>query len=367
MGGLRMRQLNHSGSQNWRLGFERISSAKNFSLFGLFLSSALFTDAAHSQQVAMIANLEPQNRACVARAQGSTQLNRQSGVTVSGAQGDEQTLIDSTIARINALAGNGGLRQLRGLQIRVRDTMGRPRRDGGCLPASQLSGAVEIARRCAPGARVQENNIIGNFGTGLLAHEIGHYVGNRGGYNGYPVGCHISQYTTHTLSGRRHAPGTQRNEEFAEVFAAYVLQPERLRQYPGCQAAFNHMRRMFGGRDPGNDCGSGQGGPATMMADRGAGTPARAGRPGDARTQVAAPRTQVAAPRTQVAQAAPPPSRAVRAPASVIAAQRNAEWPYFEVDTTSAQGFLLSEAMRRERESLERQRSQLHGGRRPAR
>lgn len=286
------------------------------------------TQSVHAQQLAMIASLESQNRACVARAPASAEGTQRSGVTVSGARGDEQRLVHSAIARINVLAGGGRLSELRGLQIRFKETLGRPRTDGGCLPASQMTGAVEIARRCAPGARVQENNIVGSYGTGLLIHEIGHYVGNRGGYRGYPGGCRISQYCTHSMSGRAHSAHQQKREEFAEVFAAYVLQPDRLRQHPGCQAAYQHMRRMFGGQEPGRDCGSGSG-PATMIAGSG---PAQ---PGAIRPQGR---------RTEVAQL-PPPSRSARAPAASLAAQA---WPYPGVDPDSAHGFWLGEQLRRE-------------------
>ncbi|HRK07643.1 MAG TPA: hypothetical protein PLZ57_07715 [Pseudobdellovibrionaceae bacterium] len=306
------------------------------------------TERIEAQQLAMVASLESQNRACVARAPGSSDATQRSGVTVSGARGDEQRLVHSAIGRINALAGGGRLSELRGLQIRFKETLGRPRTDGGCLPASQMSGAVEIARRCAPGARVQENNIIGSYGTGLLVHEIGHYVGNRGGYRGYPGGCRISQYCTHSMSGRPHSAHQQKREEFAEVFAAYVLQPDRLRRHPGCQAAYQHLRRMFGGQEPGRDCGSGQpgGAPATMMAQQGR-------TPGVGRPQ--APSA------TQVAGRLPPPSRAARAPAAMIASHPSAaHWPYYGVDPDSAHGFWLGEQLRREQAARA-------AGRRPAR
>lgn len=318
-------------------------------LIGIGSAALQMVSRVEARQLAMVASLESQNRACVARAPGSSDLTQRSGVTVSGARGDEQRLVHSAIGRINALAGGGRLGELRGLQIRFKETLGRPRTDGGCLPASQMSGAVEIARRCAPGARVQENNIIGSYGTGLLVHEIGHYVGNRGGYRGYPGGCRISQYCTHSMSGRPHSAHQQKREEFAEVFAAYVLQPDRLRQHPGCQAAYQHMRRMFGGQEPGRDCGSGQPGaaPATMMAQQ-------SRTPGAGRPQ--------AAPATQVAGRLPPPSRAARAPAALIASHPSAaHWPYYGVDPDSAHGFWLGEQFRRE------QAARAAAGRRPAR
>jgi hypothetical protein len=75
-----------------------------------------------------------------------------------------------------------------------------------------------------------------NYGENVaqLVHELGHLIGNRGGYEDYQdfVGsnyCTVSAYSDHND-----------HEQFAEVFAAFVTRPELIRKNhsSACQKAF---------------------------------------------------------------------------------------------------------------------------------
>jgi hypothetical protein len=84
----------------------------------------------------------------------------------------------------------------------------------------------------------------GTTNTALIAHELGHYVGNNGLYQPYfqfvRGGCNVSGYSGNRRNGRR-------NEEFAEVFSAYLTNPEMLSAKGGaCQKALDFMKGAFG-------------------------------------------------------------------------------------------------------------------------
>ena len=237
--------------------------AKSGSTLAALLMLGLAPIAARSHT--MVAHLETQNRQCLNTVNGSTQETIASGVRVSGATSSEMRLLNQAVAKINSLAAGGRFSGLNGARVvfheylhRV-DSWGRPY----CLPATQSRGPVEIARRCPPGT--QGWNIIASAGTGLLIHEMAHHVGNRGHYNGYPIGCQVSQYCSHKASGHAHTGTSRRNEEFAEVFTAFVVNPSLLHRTPGCGPAIRHMERMFGKRSQGPSCGR----PRTMIADLG--------------------------------------------------------------------------------------------------
>ena len=75
------------------------------------------------------------------------------------------------------------------------------------------------------------------------AHEFAHLVGNQGGYAAYRryMGnsgyCVVSGYSDNKF-----------NEQFAEVFAAFVTEPSlfaRSRPKKACQKAFNFFKNKF--------------------------------------------------------------------------------------------------------------------------
>ena len=102
--------------------------------------------------------------------------------------------------------------------------------------AQQSNGPIEIGPKAA-----------GNFA--VYTHELGHIVGNReidnhsiyGLYNkAVPVACHPTRY-----SKVSHGHGA-RNEEFAEVFAAFVLAPKLLENVSeSCNKAADFMKTFI--------------------------------------------------------------------------------------------------------------------------
>ena len=101
--------------------------------------------------------------------------------------------------------------------------------------AQQSNGPIEIGPKAA-----------GNFA--VYTHELGHVVGNRevaessiySLYNkAVPTACHPTRY-----SKVSHGHGA-RNEEFAEVFAAFVLAPELLDSVSeSCNQASDFMKTI---------------------------------------------------------------------------------------------------------------------------
>jgi len=93
----------------------------------------------------------------------------------------------------------------------------------------------------------------GTDNMGLIAHELGHEVGNNQNfYSRYfkAVGpCNITRYAKSRSRGRR--------EEFAEVFAAYITNPS-LFQNRGrnCTKAFEFFKTAFNERDLRMSCSS---------------------------------------------------------------------------------------------------------------
>jgi hypothetical protein len=78
-----------------------------------------------------------------------------------------------------------------------------------------------------------------------VMHELGHHVGMAGLYGPYKkqVGtCHHTGYCK--MRWRGQAP---RNEEFAEVFSAFVTHPELLKnsKMKGCRQAYEFLSKHF--------------------------------------------------------------------------------------------------------------------------
>lgn len=80
----------------------------------------------------------------------------------------------------------------------------------------------------------------------LLAHEMGHLVGNspRAGeatwYDAYFAAVSPCHFTEYAAAG---ADSGKRNEEFAEVFAAYITGSRTLRKK--CPEAYDFMRKVL--------------------------------------------------------------------------------------------------------------------------
>jgi hypothetical protein len=105
--------------------------------------------------------------------------------------------------------------------------------DGGY--AYNFQNATKNSHQALGEIRVNRNGPK-NYGQNAaqLVHELGHLIGNRGGYAEYddfvgPKFCLVSSY-----SDNNH------HEQFAEVFAAFVTRPELIKnnKSPACQKAF---------------------------------------------------------------------------------------------------------------------------------
>ncbi len=91
---------------------------------------------------------------------------------------------------------------------------------------------------------------------GLIAHEIGHYIGghnNRENYKAYEDAmalgrCRLSQYSIDKA-------GDGVGEEFAEVVAAYITYPDAfVGKGANCRRAFEFMKNLFGEPDMTMSC-----------------------------------------------------------------------------------------------------------------
>lgn len=107
--------------------------------------------------------------------------------------------------------------------------------NGGGNISRQTQNGIEMSRGAQP--RISS--------VAYFIHELGHYVGNANGaelYRAYKSKiqsrCLFSRY-----AGRDWTPARARNEEFAEVFAAFVTNPEiLLRSGQACAKAFDFFK-----------------------------------------------------------------------------------------------------------------------------
>lgn len=135
-----------------------------------------------------------------------------------------------------------------------------------------------------------------------MMHELGHKVGNSGAYgdyNSYTKGksCGLTHYCKNRARGR--------NEEFAEVFAAYVVNPDLLKK--NCPESYNFFnRRLFkAGETAQASCSS-----PTQLAQKE--DPAPQQEPVAETKPAAAPPTPAPAPRQPSATVRPPKPTAAR-------------------------------------------------------
>ncbi|MBX3040572.1 MAG: hypothetical protein KF789_07700 [Bdellovibrionaceae bacterium] len=162
------------------------------------------------------------------------------GKTVNASSGSDANLENSVakiIQRVESLGGGGAFGPLKGLQV-------------WSIPDLDIS-----ARHTGQGLIIKTSN---NKNIALVAHELGHQVGNSSGwYSRYnkavPSSCHFSDY-----SRASHGFGA-RNEEFAEAFSIFLTNPSYLKNGSNaCQDAYKFFsKQMFGGRE--SDCQGGGG------------------------------------------------------------------------------------------------------------
>lgn len=157
-------------------------------------------------------------------------------ITTKGATTQEKDLLANVANTIEELTNQAGAQRiLGGLKVVFKDVLG-DRTDGGCLPAHQLiRHQIHMGRKCSNGYKIP-------YTEGILIHEMGHFVANKNGLYGrynreVNRKCKLTNYMLKSRAGKKHS---NRNEEFAEVFAAYLLYGKKLRRK--CKKSYNFMR-----------------------------------------------------------------------------------------------------------------------------
>ncbi len=194
----------------------------------------------------MVAEMADMN--CLATPSSTNKAIDDSRVTLKGANRDEKKLVAKVYETIESLTNQQQAeRILSGLTIVFEDHLGN-RTDGGCLPAHQLKrNHIYMARKCPNGMKIP-------YREGILIHEVGHFVANKLGlYSRYDSmvksKCKMTTYMSKSSAGRVHS---NRREEFAEVFASYLVAPKKLKS--SCRKNYNFMREnLFLGVE--NSCG----------------------------------------------------------------------------------------------------------------
>ncbi len=185
------------------------------------------------QMIAVVANED-----CFER--GNSRDVTKLKMNIKGANRKERRYMEQFASTMIKITGENQAKKLVGDLRVVFHKQLRNRKDGNCLPGHQLiSGEVNMARQCPDGTKIDGTE-------GILVHEIGHYVANRG--NWYPKyeqavrkRCQVSRYCTHTAAN--HAI-QNRKEEFAEVFAAFLMATDRLKR--DCPDAYQFFKKeMF--------------------------------------------------------------------------------------------------------------------------
>lgn len=189
------------------------------------------------QMVAVVANED-----CFER--GKSRDLSKLEINLRGANRKERRYMEQFASTLIKISGEAQAKHLVGDLRVVFQRQLRTRNDGNCLPGHQLTpGEVNMARQCPDGARIEGSE-------GILVHEIGHYVANEG--NWYPryeqavrTRCRVSRYCTHTSANNTIQ---HRREEFAEVFAAFLMSTDRLKR--DCPESYEFLKKeMFNNSD----------------------------------------------------------------------------------------------------------------------
>ncbi len=151
------------------------------------------------------------------------------GISVFGAESWELSPIASAFKSIYE-RGDGRLtKSFKNIRIRIKDMVfGSTLRKG---KRAQLAGFQVDSHTYQFSREILE---YGADGTTYMVHELGHFVGhsdsNYQKYNSFVSEvCQMTVYCTHRIAhGFENVPHKNRNEEFAEAFAAYIVKPSLL-------------------------------------------------------------------------------------------------------------------------------------------
>lgn len=176
---------------------------------------------------------------CLDRAKSPKSLIKEMGITTSGTKRSELKVVANTAETISKMTNDAQTKRIMsGLKVFFKKTLGN-NSSGGCLPAHQLiPRQIHMGRTCPNGYKIP--NV-----EGIFVHELGHFVANKLGlYPKYRTQvkkrCKISKYMYQTRTGRKHK---SINEEFAEVFAAYLIYPKKLKRK--CPQSYEFMRKKL--------------------------------------------------------------------------------------------------------------------------
>lgn len=186
---------------------------------------------------------------CLSRNKDNSDILERLGVTLDGESRKERELVTRAVNTIVEMTNEQQAeRLLSGLTVRFKDILGNTSA-GGCMPAHQLvRNEIYLGRYCV-GMKGQKFVIPGK--DIIFVHEVAHFIANkRGYYSKYnkevSKTCKLSNYMTKMSNGKKIK---NRNEEFAEVFAAYLTYGNKLRR--SCRKSFNWMKdNLFLGSEP---------------------------------------------------------------------------------------------------------------------
>jgi hypothetical protein len=206
-------------------------SAKRLALFGLAVVAAA-TVAPEAHALSVKAD-QLAIRGCISKVsvRQATEIVERYNYELIGATILETRSVGTTLTWIERLNGGKPFQYAiprEGYGVRFREKKGN---------SAQKLGEIAINRNGAL-----------NYGENIaqLAHEIGHLVGNNGLYAQYreaightkrhPKFCRVSGYSD-----------DKANEQFAEVFAAFVTRPELIRDNKSdtCKKAYAFFKKVF--------------------------------------------------------------------------------------------------------------------------
>lgn len=197
--------------------------------FSLFF---LYDAAAKPHMIAEVGKIS-----CLDKTKQANALLKSLGVKVSTTKRSEKKLVANVGETLSKLTNEAQARRLmKGLSVYFKKTLGNSS-FGGCLPAHQLiPSQIHMGRTCPNGYKIPHVE-------GIFVHELGHFVANKLGL--YPrykrevtKRCKLSKYMYQNSAGRKHKTI---NEEFAEVFAAYLIYGKKLKRK--CPKSYDFMKK----------------------------------------------------------------------------------------------------------------------------